>query len=92
MRVQMAHLRERAVTGGWVNFAVFDADAVNRTSTGRAQLLTNLTRLAIANGLKVDQSALAFVENGRITFYGTSNLVGYLSSGWSPKWTYTLDV
>lgn len=92
MRVQMAHLRERAVTGGWVNFAVFDADAVNQTSTGRAQLLTDLTRLAIANGLKVDQSALAFVENGRIKFYGTSNLVDYLSKGWSPKWTHTLDV
>ena len=25
MRINLAHLRERAASGGWVNFAVFDA-------------------------------------------------------------------
>ena len=30
MKVNLAHLRERARSGGWINFAVFDA----RSSSG----------------------------------------------------------
>jgi len=34
MRINLAHMRERAASGGWVNFAVFDARS---SSGGRTQ-------------------------------------------------------
>lgn len=89
MRINMAHLRERSTTGGSINFAVFDA----RSTTGdNAGLLHQLTVAARQNGLRVDQSALAFQSGGRIQFYGDKNLVSYLAKGWSPYWTHTIDV
>lgn len=89
MKINMAHLRERSTTGGWINFAIFDAKA---TTGDNAGLLHQLTRAARANGLQVDQSALAFQSGGRIQFYGDKNLVSYLSKGWIPQWTHTIDV
>ena len=89
MKIKMAHLRERSTTGGWINFAVFDAKS---TSGDNASLLRQLTMAARANGLQVDQSALAFESGRRIQFYGDKNLVSYLSKGWTPQWTHTIDV
>jgi len=89
MKIKMAHLRERSTTGGWINFAVFDAKS---TSGDNACLLRQLTMAARANGLQVDQSALAFKSGGRIQFYGDKNLVSYLSKGLIPKWTHTFDI
>ncbi len=87
MKINMAHIRERATSGGWINFAVFEAK-----STNNDELLLQLTQKARRNNLKVDQSALAFQSNGRIKFYGNKNLVSYLSKGWNPRWTHTLDI
>jgi hypothetical protein len=89
MRINMAHLRERSTSGGWINFAVFDAKSI---SGDNAALLDQLTAAARANGLKVDQSALAFRSGGRIQFYGDKNLVSYLAKGWIPNWTHTIDI
>jgi len=89
MKINMAHLRERSTTGGWINFAVFDAKS---TAGDNAGLLHQLTMAARANGLQVDQSALAFQSGGRIQFYGDKNLVSHLSKGWIPQWTHTIDV
>jgi len=89
MKINMAHLRERSTTGGWINFAVFDAKS---TTGDNAGLLYQLTMAARASGLQVDQSALAFQSGGRIQFYGDKNLVSYLSKGWIPRWTHTIDV
>ena len=89
MKINMAHLRERSTTGGWINFAVFTAKS---TTGDNAGLLHQLTMVARANGLQVDQSALAFQSGGRIQFYGDKNLVSYLSKGWIPQWTHTIDV
>ena len=91
MTINFAHLRERSVQGGWINFVVFEADANNRTSTARAMVLADLTRRARALRLKVDQAALAFVENGRLHYYGTPNLVDYLSKNGPPRWTHRLS-
>jgi hypothetical protein len=44
------------------------------------------------NNLRVDKAALAFQESGRTTFFGTPDLVRYLSSRGVPRWTHTLDV
>jgi hypothetical protein len=89
MKINMAHLRERSTTGGWINFAVFDAKSTDGNNAG---LLRQLTMAARANGLQVDQSALAFQSGGRIQFYGDKKLVSYLSKGWFPHWTHTIDV
>ena len=89
MKINMAHLRERSTTGGWINFAVFDAKS---TTGDNAGLLHQLTMAARANGLQVDQSALAFQSGGRLQFYGDKNLVSFLSKGWIPQWTHTVDI
>ena len=89
MKINMAHLRERSTSGGWINFAVFDDKSTNGDNDG---LLFQLTQAARANGLQVDQSALAYKSGGRIQFYGDKNLVSYLSKGWIPQWTHTIDI
>jgi hypothetical protein len=89
-RISFAHLRERSTTGGWINFAVFDARA--NLSSERDALLFQLTTTARRNGLRVDKAALAFRENGRNTFYGDRDLVDYLSKMGIPGWTHHLDI
>ena len=85
----MAHIRERSRTGGYTDFAVFDAKS---TSNNNNELLQQLTQKARANSFKVDQSALAYQESGRIKFFGDKNLVDYLSNNFCNQWTHTLDV
>ena len=92
MKINFAHLRERATNGGWINFAVFEADARSNTSSSRDEALANLTAKARLSGLRVDQSALAFVESGRPTFYGSKHLVDYLSRMGVPRWTHSMSV
>lgn len=89
MKINMAHLRERSTSGGWIDFAIFDAKS---TSGNNDELLYQLTQSARRNGLKVDQSALAFTSGGRTKFYGDKNLVSYLSKRGVPHWTHKLDV
>lgn len=89
MQVNMAHLRERSTSGGWINFAIFDAKS---TTGDNAGLLHQLAQAARAAGLQVDQSALAYTSGGRIQFYGDKNLVSYLAKGWTPQWTHKINV
>ena len=39
MKINLAHIRERAQSGGWVNFAVFDARASSGARDDNARLL-----------------------------------------------------
>ena len=89
MKVNLAHIRERSTSGSWINFVVFDAKS---TSNNNSQLLSQLTSKARASGLKVDKSALAYSKYGRLEFYGTKDLVQYLSKSGLPSWTHTIDV
>ena len=43
MRVNLAHLREHARRGGWINFAVFEARSSSGTRDDNARLLAELT-------------------------------------------------
>jgi len=88
MKIKLAHLREHAVGGGWINFAVFDAKSTSGDNDG---LLLQLTNRARASGLRIDQSALSFVSGGRIQFYGNKKLVSYLANNWRGVWTHTID-
>jgi hypothetical protein len=92
MQINFAHLREPSTNGGWVNFAVFDAHATSSGDTANAQVLAQLTTKTRMAGYLVDQSALAFNENGRLKFYGSKNLVDFLSRSWRPHWTHTVTV
>jgi hypothetical protein len=87
MRIEMAHLQTQGI-----NFAVFAADANDRTNSGRQRLLGQLVARARRLNLRVDKAALAFDEGGRTKFFGTRDLVRFLSSSGVPRWTHTLDV
>lgn len=91
MKINFAHLREPSTSGGWVDFAVFDARSTSGSDTANAKVLADLTIRTRHAGHKVDQSALAFTQNGRVMFHGTPNLVDYLSKSGLPRWTHTLD-
>lgn len=91
MRVNIAHLRERARNGGWINFAVFEAKSSSGVRDDNAQLLAQLTARARRANLQVDQSALAFMSGGRVQFFGSPPLVEYLSKSGLPGWTHTIE-
>lgn len=92
MRINLAHLRERSTSGGWINFAVFDARSASGSNTDNAQLLAQLTTHARASNLRVDQSALVFSSGGRIQYFGSGPLVDFLSKAGVPQWTHQIDV
>ena len=92
MQINFAHLRAPASNGGDINFAVFEARANSNTDVARSSVLEDLTARARNSGLRVDQSALAFNENGRIKFFGSKYLVDYLSHRGVPSWTHKLSV
>ena len=62
MKVNFAHIRERAQNGGWINFAVFDARSSSGSRDDNSQLLAQLTAKARGANLRVDQAALAFMS------------------------------
>lgn len=93
MRINMAHLRERATSGGFINFAVFETRSRSGSQSDNANLLAQLVTKAKVNGLAIDQAALAFMSNGKVQFFGTPNLTKYLSTNWPGiRWTHTLDI
>jgi hypothetical protein len=87
MRIELAHLQTQGIS-----FAVFAADANNRTNSGRQQLLGQLVARARRNNLRVDKAALIYQEGGLTRFFGTPDLVKYLASRGVPQFTHTLDV
>lgn len=87
MKISLAHIRARATSGGWIDFAVFDAQSTTGDNDG---ILARLTYAARAQGLKVDQSALAYRSGGRIKFYGSQNLVNHLAKSGLPQWTHEI--
>lgn len=82
MRVQFAHVNIQGV-----NVAIFDAKPMVNTDAHRAELLAQLTAKARLARLRVDKSALAYMEGGRVVYYGTPDLVRYLQSAGLPSWT-----
>jgi len=92
MRVNFAHIRERSTSGGWIDFAVFDAKSTSGSNSDNGGVLAELTRKARVAGCKIDQSALAYTESGKIKFYGSKPLVDHLSRVGLPQWTHWLDV
>lgn len=90
MRIDYAHLQAPS-TAGVVDFAVFNANAVDRTDGGRALLLDRLTVMARQTGKKIDASGLIFEEHGQVRTYGDHFVVDYLSHMGIPAWTHWID-
>ena len=90
-KIDLAHVRARAATGGSIDFAVFEGRSVSGSDADNNALLQRLTVKARSAGLKVDQSALAFARNGKIMFYGSKYLVDHLSKSGLPRWTHKID-
>jgi len=91
MKIDMAHIREKSTSGGFIDFAVFNAKSNSGSNSDNNVLLSQLTSKARTSGLKIDQSALAFKQGGQIKFYGSENLVDYLSKEGLPNWTHQID-
>ena len=89
--MNLAHLRERAQRGGYIDFAVFEARSNTGDDISNGAVLRNLTARARSQGLKIDQSALVFRNGTRTQFYGDKPLVNYLSESGVPRWTHTID-
>lgn len=87
MQINFAHIRHQGI-----NFAVFEADARVGTDGERTRLLGELTYEARRLGLRVEKSALAFVESGRLQFWGTPDLVRFLANTGLPGWTHVMTV
>lgn len=87
MKIRFAHLRDQGI-----DFAVFDADVTSRRDSDRVELLRQLTSRARYQGLKIDKSALAFQSCGQIRFFGTTDLVHYLSRIGISSWTHSMEV
>lgn len=87
MEINIAHLRTQGI-----DFVVADADTTSHMSSDRDAVLGRVCWAARRAGLKVDKAALAFVENGRPTFYGTPDLVRFLASHGVPRWTHTIAI
>jgi hypothetical protein len=92
MRVNIAHLRERGRSGGWINFAVIDARSSSGTREDNSRLLAQLTARARTANLQIDQSVLVYRSGGRTEFFGSAPLVDYLSKTGIPGWTHTIEV
>ncbi len=90
MSINFAHIRERSTSGGWIDFAVFEARSSSGLDSDNASVLARLTAQARGAGHKIDQSALAYSDQGRIKFYGDKNLVEYLSRTGLPQWTHSI--
>lgn len=82
MKIRMAHVRIQGIS-----VAIFDANSVDDTDSGRQDVLANLTGRARLAGYRVDKAALAY----RNRFYGTPDLVRYLSRGGQFRWTHEID-
>ena len=52
MSINFAHLRERSTSGGWINFAVFDARSASGTDPGNGELLPQLEQRVRELGLR----------------------------------------
>jgi hypothetical protein len=91
VKINFAHIRHPSTSGGFINFAVFGANARNGSS-GNPAVLADLTRRAQASGLRIDQSALAYMQNGQMKLFGDQQLVKFLSGNGVPNWTHSIDV
>ena len=87
MQINVAHVNIQGQ-----NCLICEANAKDHTDSTRSTLLAQLTAAARAQNLRVEKSALAFSEHGRLQFYGSRDLVGFLANNSLPRWTHKLTI
>ncbi|QFP75787.1 hypothetical protein [Deinococcus sp. AJ005] len=87
MQINIAHINIQGQS-----CLICDAESPNHNDNARSVLLAQLVAAARAKNLRVDKSALAFTEHGRLKFYGSTDLVGFLVNNGLPRWTHALTV
>jgi curli biogenesis system outer membrane secretion channel CsgG len=93
MKVNVGHFRQETSDGGFIDFAVFDARTESGTEKDNLELLNNLIRATVQlKNLKIDRAALVFKRDGEIRFYGSKDLVDFLSKHGFPKWNVVLEL
>lgn len=92
MTVNLVQHQERSRSGGWINFAVFDARSSSGTRGVNSRLLPRLPAKAKLANLRTDQSALVCASGDRMQFFDDSLLVGYPAKSGLPRWAHTIDV
>lgn len=73
-----------------VSCLIFAADTVTKSDSARREALVRLQVMARANGMIATKSALATTQNGRAYYFGSPDLVRYLSINGVPRWTHKL--
>ena len=92
MKIKFAHLKERSTNGSYISFVVFDVATRTKSNADNDEVLTQLTSMVRAQGLRVDQSALQYRRGSKLEFYGSRNLVKYLSKHGVSHWTHSMSV
>lgn len=92
MRINFSHYRDKSTTGGCIDYAVFEARSQTGSESDNDTLLLSLTIKARNLGYKIDKSALAYLENGELIFFGDSDLVNYLKMNALPNSNNHLDL
>ena len=91
MKINLAHFRQQTALGDFIDFAIFDTVSESGAESDNLMLLNNLTLSAQSKDLKIDQAALVFKKNDQVRFYGSKDLINYLSKSGFPKWTHTIE-
>ncbi len=91
MQFKFAHLRQPSKAGEPLDFAIFGARSPTGLDPDNQVLLDQLTTRARAKGLKVDRSALAYTSDGQLRFFGSAEVVEYLSASGLPPWTHYME-
>ena len=93
IKVNLGHFRQQTSEGDFIDFAVFDAKSQSGTEEDNNAILNRLVKIAVEEkNLKIDRAALIFEKDGEKVFYGSTDLVQYLSRVGFPKWTHTLEL
>lgn len=85
--VNMAHIRIQGIS-----VAVFDARPTSGSDRDRQSVLDRLVMAARRTGMLVQKAALAYRDGRSVRFFGTPDLVRYLTRAGVPRWTHRLTV
>ncbi len=91
VRIRESDEDKRSPPPGAIHFTVFDAKSRSGGNASNDALLQQLTQKGRVAGLKIDQSALAYRQSGRARYYGSKNLIDYLSRTVVLRWTHKID-
>lgn len=89
MQVRVAFMSQASTDGSAKRFVVFDARAADGNNQA---LLRGLSERAKHAGMDFHWAALAFMQEGRLGYFGSPSLTQHLVKiKWVPSWTHTVE-